>query len=204
MRAIKLALAIAIFASATLFAGETARVGEESPSFSLKDYKGTTHNLSDYEGKYVVLEWINYDCPFVKKHYETDNMQSLQREFTKKGVIWLSICSSAEGKYGYFSSEEIEKRRNAWKTAETAVLIDASGSVGKMYNAKTTPDMVVISPDQEVIYMGAIDNIASADQADVKKAENYVSQALKAAMSGKEVEVKSSKPYGCSIKYANE
>lgn len=204
MKTIRVALMLVFFATATLLSGENAKVGEKAPDFSLKDHNGKVHNLSDYAGKYVVLEWINYDCPFVKKHYESGNMQSLQREFTKKGVVWLSVCSSAEGKYGYFPSSEIEKRGNEWNSAETAYLVDASGKVGKAYNAKTTPDMVVISPQGEVLYMGAIDNIPSADQSDIAKADNYVKQALEAAMSGKAVTVKTSKPYGCSIKYAEK
>jgi len=202
----KLSMIIAMFmlAATTMLAHEHAKVGEKAPQFTLVDANGVEHKLSDFAGKYVVLEWVNYDCPFVKKHYESENMQNLQREFTKKGVIWLAVCSSAEGKQGNFSKEELERKQEEWDTAETAYLIDESGEVGKMYNAKTTPDMAVINPDQEVIYLGAIDNIASADKSDIEKAENYVRDALNADMSGKPVKVKSSKPYGCSVKYAKK
>ncbi|MEZ4724281.1 MAG: thioredoxin family protein [Candidatus Kapaibacterium sp.] len=202
----KIVTIVAMMVITTLFASalETAKVGKKAPAFKLKDYKGNEHKLTDYEGSYVVLEWINYDCPFVKKHYESKNMQKLQKEFTDKGVIWLTICSSAKGKQGNFTESEIDKRRKDYKSAETAYLIDESGEVGKLYNAKVTPDMVVISPNQEVIYLGAIDNIPSADQEDIERAENYVEQALNSAMKGEPVKVKSFKPYGCSIKYAGK
>jgi len=202
----KLSIIIAMFmlAATTMFASDHAKVGEKAPQFTLTDSKGVEHNLSDFAGKYVVLEWVNYDCPFVKKHYESKNMQKLQKEFTEKGVVWLAVCSSAEGKQGNFSKEELMKRQKSLGTAETAYLLDESGKVGKMYNAKTTPDMAVINPAQEVIYLGAIDNIPSADKSDVDKADNYVRNALYAAMSGKTVKVKSSKPYGCGVKYANK
>lgn len=204
MKKISLVLAMIVFAATAMFATETAKVGNKAPEFSLKDYKGVEHKLSDYAGKYVVLEWVNYDCPFVKKHYESENMQNLQREFTEKGVIWLSVCSSAEGKQGNFTKAELEKKHKDLKTAETAYLIDESGEVGKIYNAKVTPDMAVINPNQEVIYLGAIDNIASTDKSDIDKADNYVLQALNSSMNGKPVAVKSFKPYGCGIKYADK
>lgn len=204
MKKISLVIALMVFAATAMFATETAKVGSQAPEFSLKDYNGVEHKLSDYAGKYVVLEWINFECPFVKKHYESENMQNLQREFTKKGVIWLTVCSSAEGKQGNYSKKELEDKKNKYNTAETAYLIDASGKVGKMYNAKVTPDMVVINPSQEVIYLGAIDNIASTEKSDIEKADNYVLQALNSSMNGKPVAVKSFKPYGCGIKYADK
>ena len=204
MRKLSIVIALMLFATTAMFAGETAKVGSKAPEFTLKDTKGVEHKISDFAGKYVVLEWVNYDCPFVKKHYESENMQNLQREFTKKGVIWLSICSSAKGKQGNFTTAELDKKKKDFKTAETAYLIDESGEVGKLYNAKVTPDMVIINPSQEVIYLGAIDNIPSTDKSDIDKADNYVMQALNSAMNGKTVEVKSSKPYGCGIKYANK
>ncbi|PKL80792.1 MAG: thioredoxin family protein [Ignavibacteriae bacterium HGW-Ignavibacteriae-4] len=204
MRKLSIVIALMLFATTAMFASETAKVGSKAPEFTLKDTKGVEHKISDFAGKYVVLEWVNFDCPFVKKHYESENMQNLQREFTKKGVIWLSICSSAKGKQGNFTTAELDKKKKDFKTAETAYLIDESGEVGKLYNAKVTPDMVIINPSQEVIYLGAIDNIPSTDKSDIDKADNYVMQALNSAMNGKTVEVKSSKPYGCGIKYANK
>ncbi len=197
-----LVAAIFIAATAMMTAHDHVKLGKKAPNFTLKDKNGVEHELSDFAGKYVVLEWVNYDCPFVKKHYESGNMQDLQRKYTKKGVIWLAVCSSAEGKQGNFTKAELDKKHKDMKTAETAYLIDESGEVGHMYNAKVTPDMVVINPDQEVIYLGAIDNIKSADQADIEKADNLVADALDAAMNGKEVKVKTHKPYGCGVKYA--
>lgn len=203
MKKMYLLICTIILATSAIYAGETAKVGEKAPDFTLVDTEGVEHELSDYAGKYVVLEWVNYDCPFVKKHYESNNMQNLQRKYTKKGVIWLTICSSAEGKQGNFTAEELKARREKLETAETAYLLDESGEVGLLYGAKVTPDMAVINPDQEVIYLGAIDSKASTDQADIEGAENYVEQALEAAMNGRTVKVKTAKPYGCKVKYAS-
>src|SRR5690606_1334865 len=131
MKKLSLMIAIVLFAATAMFASETAKVGEKAPNFTLKDYNGVEHSLSDFAGKYVVLEWINYDCPFVKKHYESKNMQDLQREYTKKGVIWLAFCSSAEGQQGNFTKAELMKKKETMATAETAYLVDESGKVGK-------------------------------------------------------------------------
>lgn len=181
---------------------QDARIDRNAPSFSLKDSQGKTHSLSDYKGKYVVLEWINFDCPFVKKHYESGNMQKLQKEYTAKGVIWLSICSSAEGKQGHFSDEEINSRSQKLGAAPTAYLKDESGDVGRSYGAKTTPHMYVITPDGILAYMGAIDDKPTANVEDINGAVNYVADALNNLMNGKVVQTKSTKSYGCSVKYA--
>ncbi len=175
--------------------------GSPAPEFSLTDVNGKAHKLSDYKGKYVVLEWINHGCPFVKKHYNTGNMQALQKEFTAKEVVWLSICSSAKGKEGYLTPEEWKKAIAEKKSSETAVLLDEKGEVGKLYGAKTTPHMYVIDPSQKLIYQGAIDSKASADKADVKSATNFVRQALTESMSGKPVTNPTTDSYGCSVKY---
>lgn len=182
-------------------AESTAELGKQAPNFTLTDSKGITHNLSDFKGKYVVLEWINFDCPFVKKHYDGDNMQNLLKAYRDKGVVWLSICSSAPEKQGNFDNAEINKRIASLKANMNAYLIDADGKVGKMYGAKTTPNMYVISPSGELIYAGAIDSIKSTDKEDVAKAENYIKSALDEAMSGKAIKTKSTQPYGCSVKY---
>lgn len=177
------------------------KIGKTAPDFSLKDTQGKTHNLKDYRGKYVVLEWINYDCPFVKKHYNAGNMQMLQKTYTAQDVIWLSINSSAEGKQGRFTSEEVIARSNEHGAAPTAYLQDADGRVGKWYGAKTTPHMYIIDPKGKVAYMGAIDDIKSTKVKDVPKATNYVSAALNSLLAGEKVKVTTSKPYGCSVKY---
>lgn len=178
-------------------------VGDKAPEFQLTDVNGKSHKLSDFKGKYVVLEWVNFDCPFVKKHYDTDNMQNLQNKYMEKGVVWLLICSSAPGKQGHFDNDEIKKRLANHKSNPSGYLIDADGKVGKQYGAKTTPDMRIINPKGEIVYLGAIDNISSSSKDDVQKASNYVSTALDALMMNKSVESKTTKPYGCSVKYGN-
>ena len=200
LQAVLLSFLLLFFVSLTVQAAD-AKVGEAAPGFTLVDSNGEEHSLADFEGKYVVLEWINYDCPFVVKHYDSGNMQSLQKKYTEKDVVWLAVCSSAPGKQGYFDNEEINKRSSDHNAAFTAYLVDADGKVGKSYGAKTTPHMYVINPEGTLIYAGGIDNIASADQDDIAEATNFVSAALDAAMNGDEVLVKVAKPYGCSVKY---
>lgn len=175
--------------------------GKPAPSFSLKDTNGKTVSLADHKGKFVVLEWINHGCPFVVKHYGSGNMQALQKEYTGKGVVWLSIASSAEGKQGHMEGAEWNKTIAEKKSAATAVLLDAEGMVGKLYAAKTTPHMFVIDPKGVLVYKGAIDDKPTADQADVVGANNFVRAALDQAMAGKAVAKDSTTPYGCSVKY---
>lgn len=201
-----LLISIAVLAASFYYAfadhhSEKAKVGEMAPDFTLKSSEGNTHSLTDFKGKFVVLEWTNYGCPFVKKHYKSDNMQKLQKEMTGKDVVWLSICSSAEGKQGYYEGKELQKQIKEHKANCTAYLIDEDGKVGKMYGAKTTPNMFVIDPDGKLIYAGAIDDKKSVDVEDVKDAKNYVRTALMEAMDGKEVTTPTTKPYGCSVKY---
>ena len=191
--------AVAVMTAATC--GWAVEPGDEAPEFSLKGVDGKTHNLSDYEGKIVVLEWTNYDCPFVKKHYESGNMQKLQRDYTGKDVAWLAINSSAPGKQGNFSVKTWKERAKKQKQAATAILLDPDGKVGKAYGAKTTPHLFVVGKDGKVAYAGAIDDQPSWKSETVKKAENYVAKALDALLAGKEVETKVSRPYGCSVKY---
>lgn len=176
-------------------------IGEAAPEFTLNSVEGNKHSLSEFKGKFVVLEWTNYDCPFVKKHYVSDNMQSLQREFAEKGVIWLSVNSSAPGKQGHFTPEEWKKRISDWSVAATAVLLDPDGQVGRAYGAKTTPHIFIVDPDGELIYAGAIDDKPSTDPADIPGAKNYVRAALEQALAGEPVEIPSTPSYGCSVKY---
>ncbi len=193
-------LIISIFFTYTISAQE-AQIDESAPDFTLIDSNGNEHTLSYYSGKFVVLEWINYECPFVKKHYNSSNMQNLQKFYTEKDVVWLTICSSASGKQGYFSVDEINERSEEHGAAFTGYLIDEEGGVGKMYGAKTTPHMYIINPEGILIYAGGIDNKKSTNVDDIKIATNYVIEALERAMEGEEVEVKVSQPYGCSVKY---
>lgn len=189
------------FALTNVFAQNKAEIDKPAPYFELTDVNGVKHKLSDFRGKYVVLEWINFNCPFVKKHYDSKNMQKLQDKYTQQGVIWLAICSSAPGKEGHLPKDEIKKRSENYKTKFTAYLIDESGDVGRLYSAKTTPHMYIIDPQGTLIYAGAIDSIRSTDKADIEKAENYVSKALGEALAGKPVSTKVTQPYGCSVKY---
>ena len=175
--------------------------GQKAPSFTLKDSNGQEHSLSDFKGKYVVLEWVNFDCPFVHKHYSSGNMQRLQRTYTGKGVVWLSVCSSAPGKQGFFEGEDLAKRIASEQNSSTAYLVDADGQVGQLYGAKATPHMFVINPEGVLLYAGAIDDIASTDKADIAKATNYVREVLDAALAGRSVDIKTTRAYGCSVKY---
>ena len=169
--------------------------------FSLTGSDGKTHTLSEAKGKFVVLEWTNHQCPFVNKFYSSGEMQKLQKKFTAKGVVWYSIVSSAPGKEGYVTADDVVKIREQQKTASTATLLDPDGKVGRLYNAKTTPDMFVINPEGKIIYFGAIDSIPSVNSADIPKAVNYVEQTLNSALAGHSPSVGSTKSYGCSVKY---
>jgi peroxiredoxin len=188
-----------IFAADALWA---VQVGSPAPDFSAQDSHGKTQTLSQYRGKYVVLEWHNRECPFTRKHYESGNMQRLQREWTAKGVIWFTVISSAPGQQGYVTAEQENAYIRQVKAAPTAVLLDPSGQLGHLYNAKTTPHMFIINPEGILIYDGAIDDRPTTNSADIPTSTNYVSQALKEAMAGKSVSVPVSRPYGCSVKYA--
>lgn len=192
-------LLICVLVASLVWAGEEQN--NAAPAFTLTDSNGNAHSLADFKGKIVVLEWVNYDCPFVKKHYKSNNMQALQKKYTEKGVVWLSICSSAEGKQGNFSAEEINQRMKDCGAAPTAYLVDADGTVGKAYGAATTPHMFVISAEGEFLYKGAIDSDRSANPEAIATATNYVAQALDFAVSGEGEKPENTKSYGCSVKY---
>ena len=180
------------------------KVGDPAPDFSAPDTQGRTQALSAYKGKYVVLEWTNSDCPYTRKHYESGNMQTLQKQWTSRGVVWLSVISSAPGEQGYKTAAEENSYLAREHAAPTAVLLDPKGKVGREYEARTTPDMFVIDPAGKLIYAGAIDDHPSTDVSDIKGAKNYVSEALSAAMAGKPVAEAYTPSYGCSVKYAGE
>jgi hypothetical protein len=177
-------------------------IGKPAPEFMLTDTNGTSHRLSDFKGKIVVLEWINHGCPFVVKHYGSANMQKLQKVYTEKGVVWLSICSSAPGHQGHMTPVEWNRTTVDKIAFPTAILLDADGNVGHLYEAKTTPQMFVIDALGVLVYGGALDSIKSADALDIPKAENYVAKALDEILAGKPVSRPSTTPYGCSVKYA--
>jgi peroxiredoxin len=184
-----------------VFAFDPPPVGSAAPDFSLTDAKGKTHSLSQYKGKYVVLEWFNPECPFVKKHYGSGNMQKLQQEYTGKGVVWLTIDSNAPGTEGSITPEEAQKITASWKAHQTALLLDPEGKAGRAYGAKNTPNMVVIDPAGKIAYEGAIDSKATPNPADIPNSTNYVKAALDESLTGRPVSNPTTKPYGCSVKY---
>src|SRR6266699_2579871 len=194
-----LTIITALMATA-VFAFDPPPVGSAAPDFSLTDASGKTHSLSQYKGKYVVLEWFNPECPFVKKHYGSGNMQKLQEEYTGKGVVWLTIDSNATGSEGNMTPEQAEKVTTAWKTHQTALLLDPEGKAGRAYGAKNTPNMVVISPEGKIAYEGAIDSKATPNPADIPSSTNYVKVALDESLAGKPVTTANTRPYGCSVK----
>jgi len=189
--------------SATFLLSLNANVetGEAAPDFALSDTAAVTHSLSDYKGQYVVLEWTNHQCPFVRKHYKNGDMQALQKAYTEKGIVWLQIVSSAKGKQGYVTAAEGAALREQKAMHSTAMLLDADGSVGKAYDARTTPHIFLIDPAGKLIYQGAIDSIRSTRSADVTKAENYLNAALVSDQAGQAIAMPSTTPYGCSVKY---
>ena len=178
-------------------------IGQPAPAFSVIDSKGVTHSLSDFAGKIVVLEWTNHDCPFVKKHYDTDNMQSLQREMTAQDVVWLSVISSAPGTQGFVSAAQADQLTADRKAAPTAVLLDSDGVMGRAYDARVTPHMYVIDSSGVLRYAGGIDSIPTANKADVAKADPYFATAARAVLAGATVERTISRPYGCTVKYVD-
>jgi peroxiredoxin len=188
-------------ADTTTIADPAGLVGKPAPEFTLNDSNGKSHALKDYKGKFVVLEWVNFECPFVKKHYVAGNMQNLQKAYTDKGVIWLSINSSSPGKQGNYPADKLNEMIKERKAVPTAYLVDAEGTVGRAYGAKTTPNMYVIDKNGVLIYAGAIDNQPTTDAADVKGAKNYIKTTLDQALAGKKAKLLSTKPYGCSVKY---
>jgi peroxiredoxin len=181
---------------------QNIHVGAAAPDFKANDSNGKTESLDQYRGKFVVLEWHNQSCPFTMKHYVSGNMQSLQKEWTAKGIVWLTVISSAPGEQGYVTASEENSYVSKMHAAPTAVLLDSQAKVARLYSAKTTPQMVVIDPSGKVIYDGAIDDKPTTEVADIKGAKNYVNEALSAALAGKPVLTPSTRPYGCSVKYA--
>src|SRR5436189_4959371 len=189
------------FAAGALYAADVPPVGSAAPDFSAPDASGKTQSLSQYKGKYVVREWFNPECPFVKKHYGTDNMQKLQKEYTDKGLVWLTMDSNAPGTEGNLTPEQAQKVATSWKTQQTALLLDPDGKVGRAYGSKNTPNMVIINPEGKIAYEGAIDSKATPNPADIPSSTNYIKSALDQSLAGKSISTPQTKPYGCSVKY---
>jgi peroxiredoxin len=195
--------ATAWLATVQIAAADAPKVGQPAPNFTATDLAGKQRSLAEFKGKYVVLEWHNQGCPFVKKHYDTGNMQKLQKELTAKGAVWLSVISSAPGSQGYVTPEQEKAYLAEKQAAPTTVLFDPEGTVGHAYGAKTTPHMFVIDDKGILIYAGAIDDKPSTDTADVADAKNFVRAAYEEASAGKSVTTASTAPYGCGVKYKN-
>ena len=193
------------FAAAAIFSGlvyGAASVGQSAPDFKVKDSNGKEQSLSAYKGKFVVLEWTNPGCPFVQKHYDTGNMQALQKEATGQDVVWLTLISSSPGTEGFVTPSQADELTVARKARPTAVLLDPSGTVGRMYGATNTPHMYVIDKTGLLVYAGAIDDRPTTRRGDVQGAQNYVRDALQAVAAGQPVKTPVTRAYGCTVKYS--
>ena len=197
------AAALACLMAASYSRADAPKVGEPAPAFKAKDIHGKERQLSEFKGKYVVLEWHNQGCPFVRKHYESGNMQKLQKELTAKGAVWLTVISSAPGTQGYVTADEETKYLAEKQASPSDVLLDPDGVVGHAYGAKTTPHMFVIDDKGTLIYAGAIDDNPSSDPADTATAKNFVRAAFDESSAGKPVATSATAPYGCGVKYKN-
>jgi peroxiredoxin len=193
-------LALAIASAFTAAAFANAQVGKPAPAFTVTDLSGKAVNLADYKGKTVVLEWTNFGCPFVQKHYKSGNMQSLQKKYADD-VVWLAVNSTNKGAWDWTEPKKLQAQLKDFGASPAAYLVDEPGKVGMAYGAKTTPHMFIIDPAGNVVYKGAIDDRSTSDVSDVKGARNFVVAALDEMKAGKPVSVSSTTPYGCSVKY---
>lgn len=179
----------------------SVEVGQPAPSFEVKSANGKMINLKELRGKIVVLEWLNHGCPFIKKHYNSGNMQNLQKKYTNKDVIWLSVISSAKGKQGYSDADKAKEDRKKHGSFATHILLDTDGKVGTKFGALTTPHMFILDKEGQIAYQGAIDSVASANADDIANATNYVADALDALLQQNPIVKAKTRPYGCSVKY---
>ena len=184
------------------WAAAVAKVGDAAPAFAIDATTGKSVSLADQRGKLVVLEWTNHDCPYVRKHYETGNMQSLQKETTAQGVVWLTVISSSPGTQGYVTAKQADELTTSRKASPTSVLLDPAGAAGKAYGATNTPHMYVIDKNGLLVYAGAIDDRPTTRRADVQGAHNYVRAALADVAAGRAVQTPVTRAYGCTVKYA--
>ena len=196
-------IAVLALGLVTTAAGERAapEIGKAAPAFTLPDTRGTEHSLAQYKGKWVVLEWVNYGCPYVKKHYRTGNIPGQQKKWSDKGVVWLAVVSSARGEQGYYEAAAMNIQSGKMGSNASAVLLDPAGTVGRMYDARTTPHMYVINPEGTLMYMGGIDDVPTPRDSDLSRAKQLVEVALEEAMAGRPVSTPTSRPYGCNVKY---
>lgn len=203
VRAAYAAVALSLVLPGIAAAQSQAKIDAPAPAFTLRDWDGNERKLSEFKGKTVVLEWTNDGCPFVKKHYESGNMQALQKKWMKDGVAWIVINSSAKGQQGHISPADAKKLFAKQESSPTAYLFDGDGVVGKRYGATATPHMYVIDQQGTLRYMGAIDDKPTADKRDIPKAKNYADAALEALKASKPVPTKATRAYGCNVKYAD-
>lgn len=189
------------FSKELVTTGDEAIVGQVAPNFTLVDSKGIKHSLADFKGKFVILEWTNFGCPFVGKHYDTNSMQKLQKRCTGGGNIWLSICSSAPGRQGNYPAAEINSIIKQKFAAPSFYLIDEDGAVARVYGAKCTPTMYIVDKEGKLVYKGGIDDKPNTDARDIAIATNYMKRALDEIEAGQPISFQGSKPYGCPIKY---
>ena len=198
---------LSLAASLPLFAGTAAHaaaeIGQPAPAFTAQGADGKSVSLASFKGKTVVLEWTNHECPFVVKHYESGNIPQLQKEFTAKGVVWLQVISSAPDKQGHVDGPSAIKINGFRNATPSGVVLDPDGKIGKTYGAQTTPQLFIVDPAGQLVYKGGIDSIPSASKNDIAKADNYVKLAFADLAGGRKVAHASTKPYGCSIKYAD-
>lgn len=192
---------LSLLAAISLTTHAAVNVGQAAPDFTGVDSNGKQHSLSQYKGKTVVLEWTNHDCPYVKKHYNSGNMQALQKDATANGVVWLSIISSRPGKQGHVSGKQANELTASRNASPTAVILDESSEIGLLYGAKTTPHMYIVDKSGQLVYMGGIDNMPSKDEDDIPKSKNYVRTALDEMAAGHAIKESITRPYGCSVKY---
>src|SRR5277367_5991942 len=201
----KRSLLYSLFVAMAVFIGwqlaSAAKVGGAAPDFTGTASTGQAYHLADFRGKYVVLEWHNNGCPYTMKHYNSGNMQRLQKEWTAKGVVWFTVISSAPGTQGYVDAGQENAYMKKMGAQPTAAILDPKGEIGHLYEAKTTPNMFIIDPSGKLIYAGAIDDHPTAEISDIQSSKNYVSAALSEAMNGKAVQTPVTRPYGCSVKY---
>ncbi len=187
----------------TLAAGvrPAPEIGKPAPAFTLPDTRGAQHSLAQYRGKWVVLEWLNYGCPYVKKHYRSGNIPGQQQKWRDRGVVWLAVVSSAPGEQGHYQPAAMNAQSKKMGSNASAVLLDPAGTVGRTYQAKTTPHMFVINPEGTLVYMGGIDNVPTPREGDLARAKQLVDVALQEATAGRPVSTPTSRPYGCNVKY---
>ena len=190
-----------LVAACAFVSAHAAEIGKPAPAFTVKDAKGATVSLEAQKGKVVVLEWVNFDCPFVKKHYDSKNMQKLQATYTGKDVVWVTVSSSASGKEGYLEPSKLGEAADAKGSKASHVIADGDGKIGKAYAAKTTPHMFIINKEGTLVYDGAIDSKATTEPADVDSADKLFANALDATLAGKTVVNAKNQPYGCGVKY---